>query len=135
MVFQLRDYSLLEKSIKKPETKSNKERFNNAYEEVIDFVPLNANLIDKIKHNKSDTEKSRKRNLQMISQYLTLDPVAKKTANATIEQTKLSEDLKLVTLVEHNGKKGQKYAEILSNDITQLKFYNLNKFEFPSQKG
>ena len=110
----------MEKSIKEPKTKSNKDRFNNAYEEVIDFVPLNANLIDKIKHNKSDTEKSRKRNLQMISQYLTLDPVAKKTANATTEQTKLSKYLELVTLVENDGIRGEKYSEILSNEIPKL---------------
>ena len=128
MFFQLREYSLLEKSIKKPETKSNKERFNNAYEEVIDFVQLNANLTDNTTHNKSDTEKSRKRNLQMISQYLTLDPVAKKTANATFKQTNLSEDLELVTHVDNNGKLGEKYAEIISNEIPGLNFYKSGKF-------
>jgi hypothetical protein len=61
--------------------------------------------------------------------------VVKKTANATIEQTKMSQDLELVTLVEHNGKKREKYAEILSNEIPQLKFYNLDKFEHATKKG
>jgi hypothetical protein len=56
--------------------------------------------------------------------------VAKKTANANIEQTKLSEDLELVTLVNNNGKLGGKYAEILSNEISGLNFYNSWKFEF-----
>jgi hypothetical protein len=132
---------MLEKRIKKdPAHKTNAERYkydvdtNKAKGEVIDFVSLNATPIDKTKHNKSDTQKPRKTNLQIISQYLTLDPVVKKSANATIEQTKLSDDLELVTLVDNDVQMGEKYAEILSNEIPQLKFYNLDKFEFATQK-
>ena len=126
----------MDKSIKKhPAKNSNTERYkydvntNNAVEEEIDFVPIKATIIDKTKHTKSHTQKSRKTNLQIISQYLTLDPVAKKTANATTEQTKLSKYLELVTLVDNDGIRGEKYLEILSNEIPKL-----DKFEFASQK-
>jgi hypothetical protein len=60
--------------------------------------------------------------------------VATKTANTTIEQTTLSRDLEFVTLGDNDGKRGKKYAEILPNEIPRLKFYNLDKFEFASQK-
>jgi hypothetical protein len=124
----------MEKSIKKhPAKKSHEERYK--YEvnaEVLDFSPLNTTLIDRTKH-KSDTKKSRKTNQQIISQYLTLDPVSKKTANATIEQTKIPVDLEL-NLVGNDTKRGNKYAEILSNEIPKLNLYNLDKFEFASQK-
>jgi hypothetical protein len=69
-----------------------------------------------------------------MSQYLTLDPVAKKSDNATNEQTTVSEDLELVTLVDNNGKLGEKYAEILSKEISGLNFYKSWKFEFGSKK-
>jgi hypothetical protein len=58
--------SYVNKSIKKhPAKKSNVERYkydvstNNAVEEEIDFVTIKATLIDKTKHNKSHTQKSR----------------------------------------------------------------------------
>ena len=105
---------------KDPAKKSHKERYkynvntNNADEEVIDFVPLDSFLIDKEKHNRSETQKPRKTNIELISRYLTLNPIEHKGANATIEQTKLSEDLELVTLVDNDGKRGsmQKYYQM-----------------------
>ena len=53
--------------------------------------------------------------------------MAKKTVIATIEKTKMSVDLELVTLVGNDTKRGKKYAEILSNEISKLNFYNLDK--------
>ena len=75
----------MENSIKKQhENKDNEQRYKyevettKANEEVIEFVPLNATLIDRTKLNNGGTKKPRKTNLKIISQYLTIDPVGKK---------------------------------------------------------
>ena len=75
----------------------------------------------------------RKTNLEIISQYLTLDPVVRENANAAIKDTKLSEDLELVTLVGNDVKSGQVYAEILSNEIPKAEFYNFGKLKFAQE--
>jgi len=105
--------------------------------ENIGFVALNVTYTDKTNEKskiKSDKEKSRQTNLEIISQYLTLDPVVRENANAAIKDTKLSEDLELVSLVGNDGRNERQYAEILSNEIPKVQFYNSGKLNFALEK-
>merc|ERR1711892_520153 len=137
---KLREFNLLNTTgIKQNKVKTEAERYrydvniSKANEEEIDFIPLNVSPIgktNKTTKRKTNKAKSQKTNLQIISQHLTLDPVATKAANATLRDIKMSEDLELVTLLENYGERERKYAEILSNEIPMLDF---NNSEFASQ--
>merc|ERR1711892_85569 len=132
---KVREYNLLNiTSLKQNKAKNIGERYrdaiviSNADKEANDFIPLNVSPIGKTnkttkrKTNKAKSQK--KTNLQIISQHLTLDPVVTNAANATLRDAKLSEDLAIVTLLENDGERGKKYAEILSNEIPRLEIFN-----------
>merc|ERR1711892_1197844 len=107
---KLREYNLLNiTSLKQNKAKTIGERYRDA-------------IVTKRKNNKTKSQK--KTNLQIISQHLTLDPVVTNAANATLRDAKLSEDLDIVTLLENDGERGKKYAEILSNEIPRLEIFN-----------
>merc|ERR1712106_378554 len=100
---KLREYNLLNTtSLKQNKAKTEAERYrynvniSKANEEEIDFIPLNVSPIGKTNKNtkrKTNKAKSQRTNLQIISRHLTLDLVATKVANATLRDTKLSENL------------------------------------------
>jgi len=139
---KLHEYSRLGETRNNNKTTTDAERYrynvktSHANKEEIEFIPLNVsqtgeqNQKSKVKLGK---ENLRKTNLEMISQYLTLDPVVRENANAAIKDTKLSEDLELVTLVGNDVKSGQVYAEILSNEIPKAEFYNFGKLKFAQE--
>jgi len=132
-----REYNQIERV--KPDLKTTDERYrydvttSDGNVTKIDFVPLKmAN--ERVRKNNTMTEsdtkhKSGKTSPQIISQYLTFDPVAGKTTNTTSKHTKHQEMFQFVNLNknEENNKQIEKYAEILSNEIPELEFYKSGK--------